>query len=687
MTHLVLKVNLTKHYQMISELCELPVQLYNSSRVRNRKYAETGSVQIINSLTERCLLLKAGFRERKEVWFNPMNPKYAEHPMHLPGTTAAPTKPTQEAIPEPEKRTAKALGGWSDMDEFLGKASQAHRESRQTEPVPIQEEEDPLWEEIDASWMRNMATPIIAMGGRFKRQLFALGALAVLAVVAIGSAIYGVYELDHLASASEDDQDVNIKILEEHQTRIQIDNRSIHVLNKTLNLLNVELNGLGVRLAEDEMFVHLSLSMATVFDEYHRVERGLNAVTSNRITPDLLKTRDTTRAIMQLSKKMREAGYSLGLGKYEDLFECTTSHIVYPNGSMNIMIHIPAYKDASKLKIMEYTGMPITLTDGEKRMHMVATPERELLAVSEDEKWFRVLSWRLLNTCKKLSGVYFCSDHNIYDRREQGSCLMSLYKKAAENVADLCLFSTATAHDYAIQLGPAQFVIYQHEEKNVRLMCNNIMEGEVVFGGAHQVIVPAGCRLFTESFVLDGSEEYAIAINTYYARPMNLSAVLEVHGFDTAGFMASMKELELVGSAVGLTIKDISSRYRAHRIQTGITIGLTTAIGLVLVSVGAICFLRKSGPGQPGAQGQTNVILTAGRWSRFRGRRGHEEVSQRSPTPITPAPLASSEDSKSGNREVFKEESVVQRAKRQLEAELNTRRQAGIQETVLMHEN
>ena len=83
------------------------------------------------------------------------------------------------------------------------------------------------------------------------------------------------------------------------------------------------------------------------------------------------------------------------------------------------MVHIPAFKDASKLKVMEYTGMPITLMDGDTQMHMVARPERELLAVSEDEKWFKVLSWRFLNTCTKLSGVHYCPDHNIYDRRSE----------------------------------------------------------------------------------------------------------------------------------------------------------------------------------------------------------------------------------------------------------------------------
>jgi len=671
MTHIVLRVNLSQHYEQIKRLCHKPFLLYNSTRVLNPDYKEVSSVQLINSLTERCLVLEAGFLERKHIWYNPLNRGFEER------ADAAAKHIHQQQQEAKGQAKGNSIEGRNGRDYHLPN---------------VDGEEDVEWVEYED--YADYLAPVLLAGRRFRRQIWVASVIVVAAVIAVSSAIYSVYELNAIASASEADQQMNVQVLQEHETRLQIDNRSLEILNKTLAHLDVELAGFGVRLSRDEVFMHLALSLDTMFDEYHRIERGLNALSQNRITPDLLMTKATTKAIKHLSRRMRSLGYTLALDSYQDLFQCQTSHLMYKNNSLVIMIHIPAVKDASKLQLLQYSSLPMTIEDKHgETVSVLPEPEGEFLAVTEGEGWFKVMSAETLRQCEKIAGVYYCEQANVYDRRVKANCLLSLFKRDTESVAKLCQFKSNPATDYALQVGKVKFLVYQHEERSVKLVCEGITEGEMSFQGALEIKVPAGCRLFTESFVLDGQVDYSVAVDMFYAKELNFSEVLDVHGFDTSGFVTALKALQLVGSPVGLKIADVKMRYHSHLLQKGFTVSFTVAIGIILIVVGVIGWRRRGRREEGGPRINNNLFAFSERFRRTRRARGQEdpEVAE-PPSPSPPpsrAPLAIDEVREDGSVEGVPTLTTGQLARLTLEADRRSKRSSQVLvtgETALVHE-
>jgi hypothetical protein len=172
---------------------------------------------------------------------------------------------------------------------------------------------------------------------RVKRQAV-VGTFLVLGLVAAASSIYSAMQLAALSAA----QDVNVQILQEHETRLSVNTRSIELINSTVLRMGKKVAELSNDLGTDELILQLGFTLDSVFEDSSRILRGMNALADNGLSPDFVKTSKMTTDLLRLENSMQREGYEFGLETFDDIFRCQTSTLVWANGTLNIYLHIPA---------------------------------------------------------------------------------------------------------------------------------------------------------------------------------------------------------------------------------------------------------------------------------------------------------------------------------------------------------
>jgi hypothetical protein len=116
-----------------------------------------------------------------------------------------------------------------------------------------------------------------------------IGTFLVLGLVAAGSSIYSAMQLAALSAP----QDVNVQLLQEHETRLSVNERLIALINSKVLRMGKKVAELSNTLGTDELFLQLGFTLNSVFEDSTRILRGMNALANNRLSPDFVKTSKT----------------------------------------------------------------------------------------------------------------------------------------------------------------------------------------------------------------------------------------------------------------------------------------------------------------------------------------------------------------------------------------------------------
>jgi hypothetical protein len=135
---------------------------------------------------------------------------------------------------------------------------------------------------------------------RVKRQAV-IGAFLVLGLVAAASSIYSDMQLAALSAA----QDVNIQVLQEHETRLSVNMRSIGLINSTVLRMGKKVAKLATDLSTDELILQLAFTLDSVFEDSSRILRGMYALADGRLSPDFVKTSKMSSALLRLENSMQ----------------------------------------------------------------------------------------------------------------------------------------------------------------------------------------------------------------------------------------------------------------------------------------------------------------------------------------------------------------------------------------------
>ena len=347
--------------------------------------------------------------------------------------------------------------------------------------------------------------------------------------------------------------------------------------------------GQGKRIIRDETLFLVSTSLNTAYAESQRIIRGVNSLANNRLSPDLIKAKELRKGVEVIRRNLQAQGFELGISQYQEVFTCETSHLVYENGTIVVIVHLPAYKHNSQMRLLEFSGMPWSLP--KLKTSVVLKSPQQLLAVTEDESMFRIVDTKSLDECTKTTNWYFCPNRNVYDKRIKSDCLMNLFTGDEKGISHNCVWSAAPAQDSVLQLGPNLFMIFHAEESGIRLRCPNSPEEFGSFQGVRILTIPSSCRAYTDAFVMDGQSEFSVSLDSFSARALNWTAVLQMHKFTPESFSAALTRLHSVGNSDDLTIAqargkfDEDSSWRIYGWVVGLVMGATMMMMGIWISL------------------------------------------------------------------------------------------------------
>jgi hypothetical protein len=107
-----------------------------------------------------------------------------------------------------------------------------------------------------------------------------------------------------------------------------------------------------------------------------------------------------TDALLRLKNSMQREGYELGLETFDHIFRGQTSTLVWDNGTLNIYLHILAYKIDSRLRLLEHIPVPLILPKivlqlqgkGYRNTAMYVQPLHTILAIQTGGSAFKVFT-------------------------------------------------------------------------------------------------------------------------------------------------------------------------------------------------------------------------------------------------------------------------------------------------------
>lgn len=358
-----------------------------------------------------------------------------------------------------------------------------------------------------------------------KRFIFTI----LLTILAVGSVLFTAYELNKMAEKASGEIgnhniDSTVRLFNEHDHSIRVNAAAIASLNRTMAHLQDMMGRNFADIRTALITERVSLAMQAYFDEQRRLLRGLGALTRHRLPNELVNSRRLTQTLITVQKQMRKKGYNLGLSSFADMFRLDTSYILYANGTLFMVTHLPIYRQNTRFTLYEYERTGYIELGGHAAFRIEA--EADLVAVSEDGQNFQVFTWGDIDRCSNVGSLRMCPDANIINTEPESSCLIALYKAEEEHIMDLCKYEAAVRKDYVLQLDGNRFLVRTLEEATVSFTCDFSNDFSIgTQGGARYksaktvnttvITVPGGCKAFVGTYVLEGRLEFSVETTKY----------------------------------------------------------------------------------------------------------------------------------------------------------------------------
>jgi len=434
----------------------------------------------------------------------------------------------------------------------------------------------------------NEANPV-----RDKRQV--LVGLAVGAAFGIAAAFSNLFSHQDLTDIAYN-QKALIRQMSEQETRLKAHDDALASLQQFTEYIafQVSMAYVGRRLLGELMLVQ---GVLDIFEnELNRLMTGFDLLKRHRLHANLINVPMLELAFNDLLTMFAASGYTAAIDELSDIFLMDVSHLYHPNGTIIIMIHVPAYKTNTALNILEFLPFPLGLTvhssgdkDDPQSAYMIPKLDRPIFAISTDDSYQMTLAPEDLLSCQKYSNVYFCDELNVFDRRMQEACLPALYARNLPGIKKECMWTTKTSRDFALQLSTHEFLLFQTDDHPIKLICDDAPTLQENVQGARQIYVPPRCHLLTRSFKFEGQLDLNLYRPATIVNHFNFTAALIEASGDDGGILAHVKEYNLAGTDKGATIDHIAEHYRqvtvgqTHRFWSlGVGIGLGLLISIIV---------------------------------------------------------------------------------------------------------
>ena len=454
---------------------------------------------------------------------------------------------------------------------------------------------------------------------RVKRQ-FLVGAALALSAIAAATALFTGYQLHQIIDTVNKNQETTIRHLQDLDNRMAISERSIRVLNRTVAEIGAAMYTQAELLTYQEDCFRLSLAMDIVQDDSSRVLGAYNELSHHRLSPDLIRVQPTEAALQDMRRTMRKQGYELGVKRVNDLFKCEASHVLYPNGSLYIIVHVPASKINTDMQLYELMRVPITIPGGnveEDPLVIRANPSQPILGVSDDDETYRALGRHEFAQCTNFAGTYFCPNHNVYRRDIGAHCTYNIFANRAIDIINTCFWSVFDNPHFAQQSSENTFLVYFHKETEIKLVCPGGIEHDTL-KGLVTLTIPAECKLYSPTYILEGVSSFSVNVDEIMPIELNFTLLLDTAELGLDDLRKALKDLKLVGSSKGITFKNIRDEYVQLKhfyswnwgVRGAVVVATVMVIILVLLHVRKRWKKHRSPPNPPPRANSTVINLS-----------------------------------------------------------------------------
>jgi hypothetical protein len=183
--------------------------------------------------------------------------------------------------------------------------------------------------------------------------------------------------------------------------------------------------------------------------------------------------------LVQTREKVHSNGYQMIATERSHLFQFPVSHYSLQPGVFRIVLHVPIMKDESELRVFSYVPLPIPVSD---KSLVSFVPEQSIIAVRDDDKYFRTMSTADLAKCSKVGDHFNCPNANtrmaankesIIEFSPEARCSYHMWRRQLSLAEEHCTKELSGLYNAVFQVGSDRFVAYTTETRQVTVDCPN----------------------------------------------------------------------------------------------------------------------------------------------------------------------------------------------------------------------
>ena len=108
-----------------------------------------------------------------------------------------------------------------------------------------------------------------------------------------------------------------------------------------------------------------------------------------------------------------------------------------------------------------------------KDLYVFVKPEKNFLAIDNQDDTFIELDQATLSTCNKIHSLFVCDHVTVVNKPSKPSCLNSLFQSKANDVAQFCQLEIKPAQNKVVSLSKNAYISYTKNPVSVKMICSN----------------------------------------------------------------------------------------------------------------------------------------------------------------------------------------------------------------------
>ena len=433
-------------------------------------------------------------------------------------------------------------------------------------------------EETESIWLKGQLHQHV----RVKRQFFLAGLLVGAAIVAVSSYFFSNSALIDISEGNSQNP-ITIRHLQDHETRISTNSRSITILKDHLTAVENQ-----IRVDHDNIHIlHLlirtqDMLISLVRSTDHLIS-GLELLHDHRLSSKLIQTSQVVPVLKEMKEKLAKLNLIPAIDHAEDLYRLECSHMIFENGTIRVFVHIPAYRKGSLMDLHEYLGSPVHIGDGH---FLHPQPFGTYLSSNPANNLFRTFTPQEFSLCREVSGTFYCKNTNWYRKRYQENCLINLYLGDTERIKQHCQFVLTQEEEVLTQINHNSFHSFTLADTEFTMHCpGHVKEYDrLTAKGTQRFVLRPSCSLSSPTYLMEGSADVFVELKSVRFHDLDIFTSDDLKEIKDNFHLLPEKSLDLIGSTKGLKITDIKAEFAAQRQAYHIRIGLLAGLaGLVLL--------------------------------------------------------------------------------------------------------